>query len=151
MPTPSIRRPGTPLDDAIRSGYDDVKEFLLSKGGVVGATGAIRRGGGASDPSADLCHAAATGDVEKLRELVNVDGLDVNRGDYGVSFLYSLSFAFLVSWWPSAHTRTQHNTHARCRQKDGHTPRRERRAIRRCENTRRRTRGRSLADRPLGG
>jgi ankyrin repeat protein len=76
-PSPCDRWGGTPLDDAIRSGHAEVAEYLLSKGGKRGATA----GSGAADPSADLCDAAARGDVDRLRTLVGT-GLQVDRGDY---------------------------------------------------------------------
>lgn len=83
--SPRDRWGGTPLDDAVRSGHDAVSDYLKSKGASRGATGAVNRSGtGAADPSADLCHAAATGDVERLRELVSVgSGTGRPRGCVG--------------------------------------------------------------------
>jgi ankyrin repeat protein len=69
----------TPLDDAVRSSHASVIDYLQSRGGKRGV--ASSDVAGAADPSADLCDAAARGDVERLRALVK-GGLDVNRGDY---------------------------------------------------------------------
>ena len=73
----------TPLDDAERGHYDAVAQFLTSKGAVRRAASTPRESThpSATNPSADLCEAAARGDVEGLRALVGA-GLEVNRGDY---------------------------------------------------------------------
>ena len=68
---------GTPLDDALRAGHTAVANYLNAKGAQRGQTTSV----GAADPSADLCDAAARGDVPKLRLLIR-QGLSVNRGDY---------------------------------------------------------------------
>jgi ankyrin repeat protein len=78
----------TPLDDAERWHHDAVAQFLTSKGAVRNAASTARKGAhpsatnpSATNPYADLCDAAARGDVECLRALVGA-GLEVNRGDY---------------------------------------------------------------------
>jgi len=65
---------GTPLDDAIRSEHEAVAAFLQSKGATRGHTANI-------DPSAALCGAAASGDIDKLRLLVS-KGVSIDHGDY---------------------------------------------------------------------
>ena len=65
---------GTPLDDAIRSGHQEVISFLKSRG-------ATRGHGAKADPSAALCNAAAQGDIDQLRSLVS-QGLRIDHSDY---------------------------------------------------------------------
>ncbi|CAE8609779.1 unnamed protein product [Polarella glacialis] len=68
---------GTPLDDALRSGNNNVFKYLKSKGGKSGKVTTVT----AVDATA-LCDAAASGNTDRLTELVVKKGLDVNMADY---------------------------------------------------------------------
>jgi len=78
-PSPVDRWGGTPLDDAMRSHHQDVIVFLTSKGAKAGKTATTT---GIENASTELCDAASKGDMERLKQLVTVLGVDVNVGDY---------------------------------------------------------------------
>ena len=74
-PNCADRWSGTPLDDAHRHGHDAVVALLKARGAKVGVAKA------AKDAVADLCDAAARGDLHRLRDL-HASGIDPNLGDY---------------------------------------------------------------------
>ncbi|KAL1508609.1 hypothetical protein AB1Y20_004706 [Prymnesium parvum] len=93
--SPVDRFGSTPLDDAIRAGHGEVAAYLKrvsqQRASVVEATPSpppnrLNTSWWGSSlmvgRSAELCHAAATGDVGTLRMLVEKQGHDVNQGDY---------------------------------------------------------------------
>ena len=94
-PSPVDRWGGTPLDDANRSRYTEVSNFLVTAGGKMGRTSELAGTGNGNGPSAGhagltlngrnpaqlLCDAASKGDIAQLRMMV-AHGLDVNDGDY---------------------------------------------------------------------
>ena len=59
----------------MRHGHVDVVEFLKARGAKIGVAKA------AKDAVADLCDAAARGDLHRLRDL-NKSSVDANLGDY---------------------------------------------------------------------
>ncbi|KAL3911892.1 MAG: hypothetical protein SGPRY_008525, partial [Prymnesium sp.] len=71
----------TPLDDALKAGQAEVVAFLQSVDGEKGNPTMRSRDRSWSD-CAELCHAAACGDVEVLRQLVIAHKKSVNEGDY---------------------------------------------------------------------
>ena len=73
-PSPVDRWGGTPLDDAIRSEHLQTAEFLQSKSAKHGKTSVKLM----ENASAELCDAAAKGDVMRLRQLVTVHGVNVS-------------------------------------------------------------------------
>jgi ankyrin repeat protein len=78
--SPVDRWGNTPLDDGIRAGHTSVIKFLRANGAKngTGASGAMptRR-----VSAADLCDAAFSDDVARLRDFVT-EGANVNQGDY---------------------------------------------------------------------
>lgn len=67
---------GTPKDDAIRHGHDDVFEYLEKRGALRGKTASMN----AADAT-DLCSAATKEDLVALRDMYRRK-VDVNTGDY---------------------------------------------------------------------
>jgi ankyrin repeat protein len=63
----------------MRSHHQDVIVFLTSKGAKAGKTATTT---GIENASTELCDAASKGDMERLKQLVTVLGVDVNVGDY---------------------------------------------------------------------
>ena len=76
--SPVDRWGGTPLDDAVREGHTKVSEYLRSHGAQRGRSSVL----GAANPAADVCSAAATNDLERLRFLSSLPGLLTDKGDY---------------------------------------------------------------------
>jgi len=76
--SPIDRWGGTPLDDAMRQGHHSAAVCLKSKGGKLGATAPSRE----HNLAADLCAAAHSSDMARLRMLVKDSHADVNLGDY---------------------------------------------------------------------
>ncbi|KAL1516026.1 hypothetical protein AB1Y20_002639 [Prymnesium parvum] len=72
----------TPLDDASRAGHDDVVDYLVSINAQRGRLRRLSKLRTSWADSAELCQAAASGDLELLRELVHVHGNNVDDGDY---------------------------------------------------------------------
>jgi len=73
-PNPVDRWNGTPIDDAVRHGQHDVAKYLETKGGRrIAAT--------AHEWATKLCDAAASSDIERLKELM-AKGARVDMGDY---------------------------------------------------------------------
>ena len=85
-----IRTQSTPLDDARSqeseptetprsdSRHADVAAFLEANGAKTGM--AIRMNAADDDPAGRLCAAAAKGDINQLRDLIEENGLDANTG-----------------------------------------------------------------------
>eukprot|EP00440_Ansanella_granifera_P035648 gb/GFBE01038670.1/.p1 GENE.gb/GFBE01038670.1/~~gb/GFBE01038670.1/.p1 ORF type:complete len:603 (+),score=127.75 gb/GFBE01038670.1/:1-1809(+) len=73
---PADRFGGTPLDDATRSNHREVMNYLKSKGASSGKGQAV-----STQDAADLCDAASTANLDKLREIVK-RGVNANAGDY---------------------------------------------------------------------
>ena len=78
-PSPVDRWGGTPLDDAARSKHADVVAFLGSVGARAGKT---KTGSTIDNASVELCDAAAKGDLDRLKHLVQDMRVDVDQGDY---------------------------------------------------------------------
>jgi ankyrin repeat protein len=66
---------GTPLDDAARHDHTQVVAFLKAHGAKIGTHKS------AKDANADLCDAAARGDVDRMRDL-HAAGCNLTQGDY---------------------------------------------------------------------
>ena len=64
----------TPIDDAMRGGFEGVAAYLESRG--------AERSSGVLDPATELCQAAAQGNEDKLRHLIQEKEYNVNAGDY---------------------------------------------------------------------
>mmetsp|Transcript_8783 Transcript_8783/g.23071 ORF Transcript_8783/g.23071 Transcript_8783/m.23071 type:complete len:1096 (-) Transcript_8783:171-3458(-) len=79
--SPLDRWGGSPLDDAIRSHHTDVVELLLARGGTKGAHMLKRTSSSLSNASAEICDAAAKGDLDRLRQMMEA-GADMSAGDY---------------------------------------------------------------------
>ena len=62
--SPKDRWGGTPFDDAVRHSHTAVVSYLEGVGAKRGKTALMR------DVAAELCKAAASGDVEQLRQLI---------------------------------------------------------------------------------
>ena len=67
----------TPLDDAMRLGHDGVSQYLREKEAKTSSELTA-----ANVSATDLCAAAASGDVEQLRHLIQVEKVDVNDGSH---------------------------------------------------------------------
>ena len=68
----SDRWGASPLDDAHRHKQNHVLKYLRSKGGASGS----------SSQTANFITAAAEGDIDEVRALLEFSTLDVNKGDY---------------------------------------------------------------------
>jgi len=66
---------GTPLDDALRMGKNDVAKYLTEKGASVGKCFVV------ADDSGALCDAASRGDTKILR-MLSKRGVAMDNGDY---------------------------------------------------------------------
>jgi ankyrin repeat protein len=66
---------GTPLDDAARHGHTEIVTFLKAHGAKIGAHKDVK------DVNADLCDAAARGDIDRMRDL-RAAGRNLSQGDY---------------------------------------------------------------------
>jgi len=75
---PVDRWGGTPLDDALRHKRDRVAKYLQEKGAHKG----LMSSSASQNAASEMCKVAADGDVEHLKCLLNVHGLDVNTRDY---------------------------------------------------------------------
>lgn len=84
---PADRFGGTPLDDAQRKNHKEVIAYLKSKGAAAGKGGAV-----STQDAADLCDAASSGNLDKLREIV-ARGVDSNAGDYDLRTAIHLAAA----------------------------------------------------------
>ncbi|KAJ1626859.1 ankyrin repeat-containing domain protein [Pavlovales sp. CCMP2436] len=73
---------GTPLDDAIRSGHEDVQAYLREKGATAGKAVEAASVLPLFDGTAELIDAAFKGELERVRELSQKSNVDVNAGDY---------------------------------------------------------------------
>ncbi|CAE8736524.1 unnamed protein product, partial [Polarella glacialis] len=78
---------GTPLDDAQRHGHKETVAYLKSQGAVSGKGGTV-----STQDAADLCDAASSGDLDKLRAIVK-KGIDANSGDYDLRTAIHLAAA----------------------------------------------------------
>ena len=87
--SPIDRWGNTPLDDAVRSRHGPTAAFLRSQKAKSGKSGAVDKEPSADakptprKTAADLCDAAFSGDLVRLRGYID-DGLDPNTGDYAV-------------------------------------------------------------------
>jgi len=84
---PADRFGGTPLDDAQRKDHKEVIAFLKVKNASSGKGGAV-----STQDAADLCDAASSGNLNKLREIV-ARGVDSNAGDYDLRTAIHLAAA----------------------------------------------------------
>ena len=76
---------GTALDDALRHGHKEVANFLKANHATIGGHQSEK------DANADLCDAAARGDVDRMRDLQNA-GLDLGAGDYDQRCVFDVLF-----------------------------------------------------------
>eukprot|EP00441_Pelagodinium_beii_P023670 CAMPEP_0197665036 /NCGR_PEP_ID=MMETSP1338-20131121/58994_1 /TAXON_ID=43686 ORGANISM="Pelagodinium beii, Strain RCC1491" /NCGR_SAMPLE_ID=MMETSP1338 /ASSEMBLY_ACC=CAM_ASM_000754 /LENGTH=442 /DNA_ID=CAMNT_0043243787 /DNA_START=176 /DNA_END=1504 /DNA_ORIENTATION=- len=67
---------GSPLDDALRTGNDQVFEYLKAKGAVSGKISTVK----AEDATA-LCDCGFSGNTDHIKEMIE-HGLDINLADY---------------------------------------------------------------------
>ena len=75
--SPCDRWGGTPLDDAMRSGFEDVADFLTAQGAVRGAASEAKQ----AAANSHLVEAAASGQLERMRQAIQ-EGAQPAQGDY---------------------------------------------------------------------